>query len=157
MCDVNTLLSEGAHSLIINKTVFTNNAQKNLRINKTKGERYMFERLFGPTEEMQLDYLQKRVVITVIAFVIAIIGSLFYPEAIALLALVALVIWGWGATTSIFGFVLENLFDDRNPAIGIVLLFLALFVAYILGIIVGVIGIIRYIQLKIKFSKQVAR
>ena len=121
----------------------------------TTGEIFMFARLFGGSEEeVQFEYLQKRVVITVIAFVITIIGSIFYHNAIAILALVALFIWGWNATKKIFGFATIAILFSKSFGIGFLLFVLALFVAYFLGVIVGFIGVIRYIQLRVKFSKQ---
>ena len=55
----------------------------------------MFERFFGgPTEEMQFNYLQRRVIITIIALVVGAIGSIFWYGAISLIALVALFVWG---------------------------------------------------------------
>lgn len=67
----------------------------------------MFARFFGGfSDEEQLDFLQKRVIITalalIISFIIALMGT---PEFVGFgLMLTFLFVWGWGATKSLLGY-----------------------------------------------------
>lgn len=116
----------------------------------------MFTKLFGPTLEAQLRYLQPRVIVTLLLLVTSGILAFFVPETIGIIAIIFLFIWGWGATKSMFGWASIGSIFAWNLAIGIILFMLAITIAYFIGIIVAIIGVIRYIQLKLLFSRHSA-
>lgn len=112
----------------------------------------MFNRIFGGSDAEQLAFLETRSVITIAALVIALVASLFAPEASALIAVVMLFIWGWGVVKSLFGITTLGAVFSGNIVIGVVLFVLYLIVAYFAGIVFAFLGVGRWIYLKYKYS-----
>ena len=63
----------------------------------------MFNRIFGGSDAEQLRFLETRSIITIVALVIALVASIFSPEALGLIAVVMLFIWGWNVVKNWFG------------------------------------------------------
>ena len=55
----------------------------------------LFNRIFGGSDAEQLQFLEIRSIITIVTMVIAIVASFFASEALGLIAVVMLFIWGW--------------------------------------------------------------
>ena len=108
----------------------------------------MFVRLFGSTEWDQMQYLKFRVPLTVICLVIAIVGEIITPGMSALIGAVFVFVWGWNATMVLFGIVSLSAIFSRNLVLAVILLVFYLLIAYIVGIIVSLLGISRYIFLR---------
>ncbi len=103
----------------------------------------MFTRLFGETEEEQLQYLQTR---TIITFVSLIIPPVF--------AIVVLFMWGWAAVKSLFGVASVGAIFSGNFVIGTAIFLLYIILSYIIGLFCAFLGVGRFIYLKIKFIKK---
>lgn len=113
----------------------------------------MFKRIFGGTEEEQIKFLQVRSIITLISLPVAVISSFFIPYALALIALVMLFVWGWSVIKKWFGLTTLGAIFSGNIVIGVILFMLYIAVAYMAGVFFAVLGVGRWIYLKIKLSK----
>lgn len=114
----------------------------------------MLSRIFGGTEEDQLRFLQIRSIITLVALVIAGVCAPFIPEASIVLTSVIVLIWGWSVIKNWFGITTLGAIFSGNVVIGVLLFVLYLFAAYIVGIFFALIGIFRWLYLKIKMRKK---
>lgn len=115
----------------------------------------MFKKIFGETEEMQLAYLQKRVILTVIAVSVAAVIGIFSGELEIVggaFGLAAMFIWGFGAIKALFGITTVGAIFSRNVVIGVILFVLLLAVAFFTGVFIGILGIGRYIYLMVNKS-----
>ena len=108
----------------------------------------MFERIFGGTDAEQMQFLETRSAITLIALVVGIVGGFFIPEAPAISAVVMLFVWGWNVVKNWFGITTVAAIFSNNIVIGVVLFLLYLIVAYLAGIVFAVLGVGRWIYLK---------
>lgn len=104
----------------------------------------MFERLFGSTEEEQMGYIQLKLFITV---VVLIIGSIV-TEGTAAIALASYV-WAWTFLRNWLGFTTFGAIFSGNVVVGVLILVAYLLIGYVIGLIVFVLGLGRYIQLLI--------
>lgn len=111
----------------------------------------MFDRIFGGTIEEQLEFLETRSIITLVALVIGIIGSIVTPEALALIAFVMLFVWGWNVIKNWFGLTTLGAIFSGNIVIGVILFFIYILIAYFTGILFAFIGVGRWLYLKAKF------
>lgn len=114
----------------------------------------MFNRIFGGSDAEQLQFLEVRSIITIIAVVVAIIASFFSSEALALIAVVMLFIWGWNVVKNWFGTTTLGAIFSGNVVIGVILFMIYLIVAYLAGIVFAFLGVGRWIYLKVKHSNQ---
>lgn len=115
----------------------------------------MFSRLFGETEQLQLQYLKPKVIITAVSIALMIILAIFFGGgASALFALVMLFVWGWGAVKSLFGITTVGAIFSGNIVIGVILFVLYFMIAYLAGIVCAALGVGRYIYLLIKYKKE---
>lgn len=112
----------------------------------------MFQRLFGYTVEEQLGYLQSRLFFIVLAVIIAFILALIGGNGSIALVLAAYM-WGWGFMRNWFGITTIGAIFSGNLVIGFIIVFIYLIVGYFLGLITFVIGLIRYIQLKLFYVR----
>lgn len=113
----------------------------------------MFERIFGGSEQEQLEFLEVRSIITIAAVVVALVASLFMPEALGLIAFVMLFVWGWSVIKSWFGITAIGVIFSGNIVWGVVIFMLYLVGAYLAGIVFSVVGVCRWIYLRVKLSK----
>ena len=111
----------------------------------------MLDRIFGGSDEEQLRFLEVRSVITILALIIAFVGSFFATEAPALIAVVMLFIWGWNVVKNWFGITTLGAIFSGNIVIGVVLFMIYLIVAYLAGVVFAFLGVGRWIYLKIKY------
>ena len=111
----------------------------------------MFNKIFGGSDQEQLHFLETRCIITIIAIVISVIAAIFVPEAIALIAVVMLFIWGINVVKGWFGVTTFAAIFSGNIVIGVCLFLLYIMVAYVAGIFFAFIGIGRWIYLKVKY------
>ena len=111
----------------------------------------MFNRIFGGSDAEQLQFLEIRSIITIVVMVIAIIASFFNSEALALIAVVMLFIWGWNVTKNWFGITTMGALFSGNVAIGVIIFMFYLIVAYLVGIVFAFLGVGRWIYLKMKY------
>ena len=107
----------------------------------------MFERLFGNTVEEQLSYLQPRIMITAPVIIIGLLGMVFGVNA-GLLMVIAAYVWGWDFMKRWFGATTIGALFSGNIVIGVIIAVAYLCIGYIIGLIVFMFGLIRYIQLK---------
>lgn len=115
----------------------------------------MFSRIFGGSDEDQLRFLEVRSIITIIALLVAFVGSFFSSEAPALIAVVMLFVWGWNVVKNWFGITTLGAIFSGNIVIGVVLFMIYLIVAYLAGIVFAILGVGRWIFLKIKYRNRV--
>lgn len=113
----------------------------------------MFNRIFGGTEEEQMQFLQIRSIVTIVALVITMVSAFFFPEASGLIAAVMIFIWGWNVIKCWFGITTLGAIFSGNVVIGVILFLLYIIAAYIVGIVFAFIGVGRWIYLKIKMNK----
>lgn len=125
----------------------------------------MFKRLFGETEQEQLQYLHVRSIVTIIILVllaVALLFSLIGVDSIAGaigtvatmgIAIIMLFVWGWPVLKRFFGITTMGAIFSGNVVIGIFLFMAYLMGAYFLGIVFAFIGTARYIYLRIKYGK----
>lgn len=111
----------------------------------------MFERIFGGSDEEQLAFLGTRSIITIVACVLGIICSFFTENALALIAIVMLFIWGWNVVKNWFGLTTIGAIFSGNIVIGVILFLIYLIVAYLVGIVFAFLGVGRWIYLKVKY------
>ncbi len=112
----------------------------------------MFEKLFGNTREAQLRYLQPRVLITAPIIILGFIASAFNGDAIGIIIIPAY-IWAWTFLKNWFGLTTIGALFSGNVVIGVILFFVYLIVGCFIGLLTFLLGLIRYIQLKISFAK----
>lgn len=113
----------------------------------------MFKRLFGPTTAAQLDYLENRIWLSLAVIVISFIVSLFVNEALGVIAIV-IPYWGWTGVKNWFGFATFTtvLAGYNNIILGVLVALFSLLVAYVIGIFVFLLGIVRYGMLKFQHT-----
>ena len=113
----------------------------------------MFKRLFGPTTADQLAYLESRIWPSLAVIVIGFVASFFVNSALGIVALVILY-WGWSGVKNWFGFAAFTtiLAGYDNLVLGVLVGLLYFLVAYIAGIFVLLLGIIRYGMLKFQHT-----
>lgn len=125
----------------------------------------MFKRLFGETEEIQLQYLKNRVIFTVIAVIIEILAVLSELIGIStltdilglvgsVLLLIMMFLWGFGAMKTLFGFGTIGAFFARNVVFGVVIFGFCFIASYFISIFVALLGVGRYIYLKVQLLQR---
>lgn len=112
----------------------------------------MFERLFGNTMEEQLMYLQPRVLLTAPVIIIGFIAMAFGSSGSAVIAIAAYV-WAWTFMKNWLGITTFGALFSGNIVIGVILFIAYLVIGYFIGLIVFLLGLIRYIQLKFMYMK----
>lgn len=112
----------------------------------------MFARLFGNTLEEQLMYLQTRVLLTVLVIIIGLIAMAFGSSGSAIIVIAAYV-WGWAFMKNWFGITAIGALFSGNVLIGVILFMAYLVIGYFIGLIIFVLGLARYIQLKLMYMK----
>lgn len=105
----------------------------------------MFKRFFGQTDADQMEYLRKKVIITIISVLLCFVG--FSP----LFAIVMLFVWGWGVIKTLFDVVSVGMIFSGNIFIGSAIFLLYIIIAYFAGIVFSLIGTGRYVYLLVKY------
>ena len=122
----------------------------------------MFRKLFGETEQDQIQFLHPRAIATLVILALMVVALILHAvglaDAIAGIAemgvaIVLLFVWGWPVVKGLFGITAIGAIFSGNVVIGVVLFVVYLTLAYFLGIIFAFIGTIRYIYLRIKYGK----
>ena len=132
----------------------------------------MFSRLFGDTEEEQIEYLQKKVIVTSIGLVVVLVGILLGLLALATSSLslesvattiysggsailmVSLFIWGFGAIKRLFGIGTIGALFTGNIVFGVVIFVICIMAAYFVSLFILLMGMGRYIYLKVKARQE---
>lgn len=112
----------------------------------------MFRKLFGETDEEQLAYLQKRVIITAICLVVDIV--LFILAQGAGITFFCCYMWGWSFMRAFFGLATFGAIFGRNPVLIAVIIVAYIFLGLIAGAVCMFLGVGRYIFLKVKYVKE---
>ena len=112
----------------------------------------MFGRLFGETEQEQMQYLQKRVFITAGCLMVDIIGLIIAGSG-GLMGIMAYV-WGWRTIRAFFGVATIGVVFSRNVVLGTVIFVVFLLLGGLVGMVNMFLGIGRFIYLKVKWAKQ---
>lgn len=111
----------------------------------------MFRKLFGETDEEQLAYLQKKVIITAVCAVLD-IAVLIFAQGILFLPLCGYY-WGWGFIRAYFGITTFGAIFSRNVVVGALIIGVFLVLGGIVGAVTMALGVGRYIFLKVKYAK----
>lgn len=111
----------------------------------------MFNRIFGGSDAEQLQFLEMRSIITIAVVIVALVASVFVPEALSLIAVVMLFIWGWNVIKNWFGITTLSAIFSGNVVIGVIIFLFYLIVAYLVGILFAFLGVGRWIYLKMKY------
>lgn len=125
----------------------------------------MFTKLFGETEELQIQNLQKKVILTGVGLVCCLVGLLLLLVKLdsvgeivygigGIALFVALFMWGFGAIKRLFGIGTMGAIFSGNVVFGAVIFVLCMMVAYLISIFVAFVGVGRYIYLKVKQSQE---
>lgn len=112
----------------------------------------MFERLFGYTMDEQLMYLQPRVLLTAPVIILGFIAMVFGSGNSAIIAIAAYV-WAWTFLKNWLGITTIGALFSGNVVVGVILFIAYLVIGYFIGLIVFLLGLIRYIQLKFMYMK----
>lgn len=113
----------------------------------------MFTRLFGATEAEQMAYLNKRSIITLICFGLDVIIGLIGGGGGGLTVIMAYV-WGWRAIKAMFGFAAGGMLLTRNVFFAVAIFLVYVFVGAIVGGACMILGVGRFLYLKVKQKKQ---
>ena len=114
----------------------------------------MFEKIFGGTEEQQLQFLKWRSWLTIIIFFACGILTELGVDFIGLYGAIVLFVWGWGVVKNWFGFTSILALLSNNIMIGAILFVIYLVIAYFAGFLTSIIGIIRYFYLMAKLRNR---
>ena len=125
----------------------------------------MFTKLFGETEELQIQNLQKKVMLTGVGIACCLIGLLLLLVKLdsvseivygigGIVLFIALFMWGFGAIKRLFGIGTIGAIFSGNVVFGVVIFVLCMMAAYFVSIFVAFLGVGRYIYLKIKKSQE---
>lgn len=117
----------------------------------------MFNRIFGGSDAEQLQFLEVRSIITIVVLAVSIVASCFYPNASSLIAIVMLFIWGWNVVKNWFGITTIAAIFSGNVVIGAVLFVFYLIIAYLVGVFFALLGVGRWIYLKVKYRNAGAK
>lgn len=112
----------------------------------------MFERLFGNTMEEQLLYLQPRILLTAPVIIIGFIAMAFGSSGSAVIAIAAYV-WAWSFLKNWFGITTIGALFSGNVVLGVILVLAYLVIGYFIGLLTFLLGLIRYIQLKLVYKR----
>ena len=107
----------------------------------------MIKKLFGETEDEQLAFLEKKLLITLVIAVVSLIAELIFSGAGGIIV-VAFVMWGWYGVRPFLGVASFGAIFSKNPIVWVLILFALLTVGYFAGIVAFVVALARYIQLK---------
>lgn len=110
----------------------------------------MFKRFFGETDEIQMNFLKKRVILTValsvIFLLIGIFNNMFMPIGVSL----SLYIWGWPSAKALFGISSYGALFSSNFLFGVLLFAISFMIIPVIGLVFMIIGILRFIYLLAK-------
>ena len=122
----------------------------------------MFRRLFGETKEEQYEFLKVRSVVSIglivliaIAYILGMIGLGDFAAGLVALAspvvaIICLFVWGMPVLKKFFGVTTVLAFFTRNVVGGLVIFLIYIFAAYFLGMLIGIIGVLRFLYLHFK-------
>ncbi len=120
----------------------------------------MFRKLFGETEQDQIQFLHPRAIATLVILALMVVALILHAvglsggaDAIAGIAEMGVAIVLLFVAKGLFGITAIGAIFSGNVVIGVVLFVVYLTLAYFLGIIFAFIGTIRYIYLRIKYGK----
>lgn len=125
----------------------------------------IFAKLFGETEELEIQNLEKKVFLTgigIACMLVTVLLNLVKLEPVAKITggiggialFVALFMWGFGAIKKLFGIGTIGAIFSGNVVFGVVIFLLCMMAAYLISIFVAFIGTGRYIYLKVKKSQE---
>lgn len=122
----------------------------------------MFARLYGETEEQQLQYLYPRVRITAILVLVIlccmVFGYLFKLDSLGMLAAAAYVFlifyWGWPTIKAWFGIAAVGTLFARNIVFGSVIICFYGMLSILAGFVFLFLGVGRYLYLKHSAKKE---
>lgn len=125
----------------------------------------IFAKLFGETEELEIQNLEKKVILTAVGLACCLIGLLLLLVKLnsvgeivygigGIALFVALFMWGFGAIKKLFGIGTIGAIFSGNVVFGVVIFLLCMMAAYLISIFVAFIGTGRYIYLKVKKSQE---
>lgn len=125
----------------------------------------IFAKLFGETEELEIQNLEKKVFLTGIGIVGMLVAGLLFLVKLdpvgrvvggigGLVVLVALFKWGFGALKMLLKIGSIGALFSRNVILGAAIIVICVMAAYFVSLFVAFIGIGRYIYLKVKKSQE---
>lgn len=125
----------------------------------------IFAKLFGETEELEIQNLEKKVFLTGIGIVGMLVAGLLFLVKLdpvgrvvggigGLVVLVALFKWGFGALKMLLKIGSIGALFSRNVILGAAIIVICVMAAYFVSLFVAFIGIGRYIYLKVKESQE---
>lgn len=117
----------------------------------------MIKKLFGQTEEEQMAYIKKKLIITLVIIVVGTLVGIFgYNDAFVGGIGIAFYVWGWNAMRAIFGASVFAALFSRNIVIGVLILIAFMLVGYIAGIFCFSVGLCRFVQIIAKNHKKIS-
>lgn len=125
----------------------------------------MFKKLFGETEELQIQYLKNKAILTgvcVAALLIALIFGLLRVESVAMILgsisevifIVLVFMYGFGAIKKLLGYGTMGAFFSGNIIIGSAILLFSFLAGCVIGVFIAALGTGRYIYLIVKKSQE---
>ncbi|MCI6991105.1 MAG: hypothetical protein MR910_06770 [Clostridiales bacterium] len=126
----------------------------------------MYQKLFGQTEEEQMQYLSKRVWVTAAGLVLVLLSAVFRAAGLStmqslcsavggVLLLVVMFLWGFHAVKALLGLGGVGAIFSGNVVLGVVIFVFAVLLAYVISLVIALLGIGRYVTLCIRARKGV--
>ncbi len=113
----------------------------------------MMERLFGSTLEEQLKFLRYRILISVIVSFVGCV-TMFSSSAGSVIIVLVAYVWAWTFLKRWFGITTIGAIFSGNVVIAVLLFVAYLVIGYLIGLVTFIMGVIRYIQIKIIMHKE---
>ena len=117
--------------------------------NGEKGK-FMFRRFFGETEEIQMGFLKKRVIISLVLTVIFLLAGFVDPVLMPVGVSLSLYIWGWPSAKILFGISSYASLFSTNFLFAVLLFAISLMIIPVIGIVFMIVGVLRFIYLLVK-------
>ena len=125
----------------------------------------MLEKLYGSTEEEQLNYLKPRAIATIVFLIAGVIvlvlsrlkiegGFVDIISGITGLGLIVIFfIWGWNVIKGLFGITTIGAIFSGKVVFGVVIFVFYVLLSYLAGLIFLFVGTLRYLYLQVKSGK----
>ena len=110
----------------------------------------MFAKMFGPTEEDQMQFLNGRAYITLGLLVAAVIMMILDSQLLGLVTLAFMLLWSLPVLKSLLGITTLGAIFSGNFIVGLLLFVLYLVIGYFAGLIFAALGLGRWIYLMVK-------
>ncbi|MGN1423751.1 MAG: hypothetical protein ACI4XA_10265 [Oscillospiraceae bacterium] len=110
-------------------------------------------RIWGDTEKAQYSYLKVRVIITLAMFGLLLISAISGISLFAFPLVIMLYYWAWRYMKKFAGGAAFFAWLSQNIFIGVIIIMAYIFLGYIVGLLMFLIALFRFIYLLVKSRK----